>query len=211
MAIEKQFVKEGIKRADIEEFLAREFARAGYSHCDIFRTPLSTRIVVFASRPGMVIGRGGKNIDTITEIIRQKFNLDNPQLDVREIEVPELDAQIIAKQIASALERGLNPTRVANITLQRVMDAGAAGILIKISGKLRGEMARCEKFSAGYLKHSGEPVENLVKKGYATATTKPGIIGVQVKILPELPKELEIAKKGAMGDFYGNPKIKADS
>lgn len=196
MAIEKQFVKEGIKKAEIEEFLAEEFARAGYSHCDIFRTPMSTRIVVFASKPGMVIGRGGKNVDAITEIIKQKFSLENPQLDVREVENPELDAQIIARQITSALERGLNYTRVANITVQRVMEAGAAGILIRIAGKLGGSISRREKFSAGYLKHSGEPAEKLVRKGYAVANTKPGIIGVQVKILPELPKELEIAKKG---------------
>ncbi len=195
MAIEKQFVKEGIKKADIEEFLAQEFARAGYSHCDIFRTPMSTRIVVYASRPGMVIGRGGKNIDSITEMIRQKFSIENPQLDVREVENPDLDAQIVARHIVSALERGLNYTKVANITLQRVMEAGAAGIFVRVSGKLGGNMSRTEKYSAGYLKHSGEPAETLVKRGYAVANLKPGIVGVQVKILPELPKELEILKK----------------
>lgn len=195
MAKEREFVREGIRQADIEEFLANEFARAGYSHCDIQRTPLSMRIIVHASKPGLVIGRGGRNIDNITKTLKERFQLENPQLDVREVEVPELDAQIIAKQIASALERGLNFIRVANVSLQRVMEAGAVGVQIIISGKIGGDMSRTEKFAAGYLKHAGEPAEELVRKGFTTAQVKLGTIGVRVKILTELPEEIEISKR----------------
>ena len=119
---EKQLINENIRQLRIEEFLSKEFSRAGYSHADIQRTPMAIRITVFAQKPGMVIGRGGKTIDAITKVLKKDFGIDNPQLDVQEIESPDLDANIVAKQIAAAIERGLNYRRVANLTLQRVMN-----------------------------------------------------------------------------------------
>lgn len=195
MASERQFVRDGMKKGEIEEFLSQEFARAGYSHSDIQHTPLATHITVFAQRPGMVIGRGGKNIDAITEMIRQGFGLQNPQLEVREIERPELDANVVAHEIASAIERGLNYRRVINIMIENVMRAGAAGVAIRVGGKLGGDMGRVDKFSAGYLKYAGEQAETEVKKAYATAMVRAGAIGIQVKILPEMPKEIMASRK----------------
>lgn len=195
MAEEKRFIKAAIRSKDVEEFLASEFHKAGYSHSEIQRTPLTMRITVYAHRPGLIIGRGGKNIDKITKILKEKFGFENPQLDIQEIENPDLDAHIIAKQISSAIERGLHYKRIANLTLQRVMDAGAAGVAIRISGKIGGEMGRTEKFSAGYLKYAGEPADTMVDKAYATAHVKLGTIGIQVRIMKEAPKELEISKK----------------
>jgi len=194
MAIEKKFIKEHIKLSQVEEFLANEFARAGYSHVDIARTPVATRVTVWAQKPGIVIGRGGKTIDALTQTLKEKFKMENPALDVREVENPDLDAHIVAKQIATAIERGLKYKRVAQLALQRVMDAGAVGVAIRISGKVGGEMARTEKFSAGYLKFAGEPAERL-SVGYATAMVKLGTIGVQVRILTEPPKELVAVEK----------------
>lgn len=195
MAVEKLFVKEGIKRAYIEEFLFQELAKAGYSHCEIQRTPLSTKITVFVNKPGLVIGRGGKNIDMMVEVLKEKFGLENPQLDVREVDAPALDAMIVAREIATGVERGLNYKRVANLTLQKVMGSGAVGISIRMAGKLGGAKSRFEKFSSGYMKHAGETAETLVKTGAATALTKPGIVGIKVKIMTEFPKEHEILKK----------------
>jgi len=191
MSAEKRFVKEGIRNRNVEEFLTNEFARAGYSHCEIQRTPLSIRITVYAHKPGLIIGRGGKNIDALTQTLKEKFGFENPQLDVQEIKNPDLDPHVIAKWIASAIERGLNYKRVANIALERVMTAGATGVAIRIAGKLGTDMARTEKFSSGYLKYSGEPSESMVKKSYAQANVKLGTIGIQVRILIETPKELE--------------------
>lgn len=191
---EKEFVIEGIKRAQIEEYLESLFDRAGYSHCEIQRTPLGLRIVVYAARPGLVIGRRGRNIDRIINDIKKKFGLDNINLDVREVEVPELDAQVMAREIARALERGINYKKVAHVMLRRIMEK-AAGCCITISGKLSGEIARTEKFFAGYLKYAGEYAESLVSKGYARAELKPGVIGIQVRILPELPKEMKVERE----------------
>jgi small subunit ribosomal protein S3 len=195
MALEKRFVKEGIRNRDVEEFLANEFARAGYSHCEIQRTPLSIRITLYANRPGLIIGRGGKNIETMTKTLKERFGFENPQLDVQEVKNPDLDSHIIAKWIASAIERGLNYKRVVHIALERVMGAGAAGVGIRISGKIGGDMGRTEKFSTGYLKYSGEPSESMVDTAYAQANVKMGMIGIQVRIMKETPKELKIVEK----------------
>jgi small subunit ribosomal protein S3 len=195
MALERKFVKEAIRNLDVEEFLSKEFARAGYSHSEIQRTPLSIRITVFAHKPGIIIGRGGKNIDSMVQTLKERYGFDNPQLDVQEVAVPDLDPSIISKWIASAIERGLNYKRVVNLALERVMDSGAVGVAIRISGKIGGDISRVEKFSSGYLKYSGEPAETEVQKAYAQANVKLGIIGIQVRILCVPPKELELMKK----------------
>ena len=195
MALEKRFVKEAIRNRDVEEFLANEFTRAGYSHCEIQRTPLSIRITVYAHKPGLIIGRGGKNIDAMTQTLKEKFGFENPQLDVQEVKDPNLDPLIISKWIASSIERGLNYKRVANLALEKIMGAGAVGTAIRIAGKIGSDMARVEKFSAGYLKYSGDISDSVVRKAYAQANVKLGIIGIQVRILTEYPKELEFAER----------------
>lgn len=194
MALEKKFVKEAIRNLDIEEFLSKEFSRADYSHSEIQRTPLSIRITVYAHRPGLIIGRGGKNIENIINILKTKFGFENPQLDVQEIREPNLDPFIISRWIASSVERGVNYKRAVNYAIERVMGAGAVGVGIRISGKIGGDMSRAEKFSAGYLKYSGNPAETDVATAYATAIVKLGMIGIQVRIMTEQPKELQIMR-----------------
>ncbi len=189
---ERQFIVENIKRAEIEEFLGTEFSKAGFSHSEIVRTPLATRITVFAQRPGMVIGRGGKTIDNITEILKNRFKLENPQMDVQEVNNPDMDPSIVSKQIAAAIERGINYKRVVNLYMERIMGAGAVGVSIRVGGKLGGDISRFEKFSIGYLKYAGDMAESLVRTAYATAKVKLGLIGIQVRIMPERPPELQI-------------------
>jgi small subunit ribosomal protein S3 len=195
MSLEKKFVKEGIRNMDVEEFLAKEFTRAGYSHCEIQRTPLSIRVTVFANKPGMIIGRGGKNIEYVTNILKERFGFENPQLDVQEVNSSENDPLIVAKWIANSIERGLNYKRVVNQAIERVMSSGAAGVAIRMGGKLGSDISRVEKFSSGYLKYSGNDADVLVRKAYATAIVKLGMIGIQVRILPDRPEELELMKR----------------
>jgi small subunit ribosomal protein S3 len=195
MAVEKHFIEEGIKEAQIEEFLREKFKRAGYSHIEMQRTPLGTRIIVYANRPGLVIGKSGSRIKEITEEVQKKFKLENPMLDVREIENPFLDAQVVAGRIAKSLERGAFYKKVANYYLDEIMAAGAIGVEIKISGKLGGERGRFQKFKQGYIKHAGYYADNLLDKGHAVANLKPGIVGVQVKILKHVPEDLSAKLK----------------
>jgi len=196
MAIEKVFVREGIKESQVEKFLSEKFERAGYSHTEIQRTPLGTRIIVYAHKPGLVIGRSGRRVNEITEEVKEKFGFENPMIDVREVPQPFLDAKIVAKRIAKALERGINYKKVCNYYLQRVMEAGAIGVQIAVSGKLTGsERSRFQKFKDGFIAHSGDYAEKLVDKGYAQAMLKPGIVGVKVKIMLEAPEEFVVEKK----------------
>jgi len=190
MAVIKHFVKEGIKEAQIEEFLSKKFDRAGYSHIDIQRTPLGTRIIVHANRPGLVIGKSGSRIKEITEEVQRKFKLENPMVDVKEIENPFLNAQVVANRIVKSLERGGFYKKVANYYVDEIMRAGAIGVQIRVGGKLGGERGRFQKFKKGYIKHSGYYGDEIVDKGAATATLKLGIVGVQVKILKEVIEDM---------------------
>jgi len=191
MAIEKFFVKEGIKEAEIEEFLRNKFDRAGYSHINIQRTALGTRIIVHANRPGIIIGKSGKTIKAITDEIQYKFGLENPMLDVKEVENPFLNSQIVAKRIAGSLERGSFYKRVVDWYIRQIMDSGAIGVEIKVSGKLGGQRGRFKKFKEGYIKHSGYYADNILDKGKAVANLKPGAVGVQVKIMKDSPDVIE--------------------
>mgnify|MGYP006270064043 FL=1 len=103
MSVVKHFVSEAVKKTEIDEFLRNEFERAGYGGVDITKTPLGTHIVVYAMRPGLIIGRGGETIKELATLLEQKFQLPNPQISVAEIEVPELNAYVIASRFTSAL------------------------------------------------------------------------------------------------------------
>lgn len=193
--IEKVFVKEGIKELQVEEFLADRFERAGYSHTEIQRTPLGTRIIIHAHKPGLVVGRSGKKIRDITEEVKKKFGFENPMLDVKEIKEPFLNSNIVARRITRALKKGVHFKKVANYYLEKVMEAGAIGVQIQVGGKLAGsERSRFQKFKEGFVAHSGDYAETFVDKGYAQTTIKSGTIGVQVKIMKEAPKEFKFEK-----------------
>ncbi|ACV24510.1 30S ribosomal protein S3 [Methanocaldococcus fervens] len=193
--IERTFVKENTTKLLIDEYFKKELSRAGYSHCDIRKTPIGTKITIYAEKPGFVIGRRGSRIRELTKTLAEEFGVEKPQIDVKPVENPDLDAQVVAQKVAQSLERGLHFRRVGHTAVRRVMNAGAKGVIVIISGKLTGERARTEKFMAGYMKHCGEPAEELVDKGRAIAKTKPGVIGVTVKIMrPDvlLPDEIII-------------------
>lgn len=179
------FVKQGIRGVEIEKFIKTRFPMGDYSKMELQRTPLGNKIVIYTNKPGRIIGRGGKNINEMTDALRGKFGLENPQIDIKSIRNPNLDAKIVAKQITSALEKGYNHKKIGNLTLKRIMDAGAIGAQIIISGKLGGGKGVMSKFIEGYLKHSGQPAKELVDYGFEEAKTKPGKIGVRVKIMKE--------------------------
>lgn len=184
MAVEKKFVQEGITKALVHEYLAVELERAGYGGMVMNRTPMGTQITVYAEKPGMVIGKGGKLIRKITRDLDRKFHLDNPQIDVQDVGKGDLNGQVVANRLASSLERGWYFRKAGQSMLRRVMDSGARGCEIIISGKLTGPRSRSEKFIAGYIKHSGKPADDIVDKGYSVAIKKLGVIGCQVRIIP---------------------------
>jgi len=198
MSVVKHFVTEAVKKTEIDEFLRKEFERAGYGGVDIAKTPLGTHIVVYAMRPGLIIGRGGETIKELATILEQKFQLPNPQISVAEIEVPELNAYVISSRVSSALKRGVHFRRAGFWALQQVMEAGALGAEIIISGKLRTERARYEKFRAGYIPKSGDPALKYLRRAELHVQLKPGIYGVKVRIMPpeaKFPDQVQIAEE----------------
>ena len=184
MSVIKHFITDSIKRTEIDEFLQKKLERAGYGGVTISKTPLGTHIVVYAMRPGLVIGRGGETIRELASTLEEKFKVSNPQISVSEIEIPELNAYLVASRVASALQRGVHFRRAGFWSLNQVMEAGALGAEIVISGKLRTERARYEKFKAGYLVKCGEPSIKYMQRAEVHVQLKPGIFGVRVKIMP---------------------------
>ena len=184
MSVVKHFITESIKKTEIDEFLQKKLERAGYGGVTISKTPLGTHIVVYAMRPGLVIGRGGETIRELASILEEKFKVSNPQISVSEIEIPELNAYVVASRVAGALQRGVHFRRAGFWSLNQVMEAGALGAEIVISGKLRTERARYEKFKAGYLVKCGEPSIKYMQRAEVHVQLKPGIFGVRVKIMP---------------------------
>lgn len=199
MSVVKHFIEESVKKAEINGFLRNEFERSGYGGVSITKTPLGTHIVIYTMRPGMVIGRGGETIRELTRVLEEKFQLPNPQISVAEIEIPELNAYVVASRIASALKRGVHYRRSGYWALNQIMEAGALGVEIVISGKLRSDRARYEKFRAGYMPKSGEPARKYMRKAEVHVQLKPGILGVKVRIMPpeaKFPDQVQIVEEG---------------
>ncbi len=197
---DKRIIVENVRRVLLKEYLMKETRRAGFGGLDIQRTPMGTRVTLLAERPGLVIGRKGGAIKSLTEAVDRQFKFDNPQIEVQEVSAPALNAQIMAEKLANALERGWHFRRAGHSTVRRIMEAGAKGCLVVIAGKLTGQRHRTEKFKAGHIKYCGEPRNLWMDRGFAAAKLKPGVIGVTVEIMDpraKLPDEIEIKQPSA--------------
>ncbi len=195
MASERNLLQENIRRVLVKEYLMRATERAGFGGLDIQRTPVGTRLTLVAERPGLVIGRKGATINRLTADVEYEFKFDNPQIEVQEVGEPALNAQIMAEKLASALERGWHFRRAGHSTVRRIMEAGAKGCLVTISGKVTGQRHRTEKFMAGHIKYCGEPRNLFMRRGFSTARKKLGSVGVTVEIMDpnaRLPDEVEL-------------------
>ncbi len=184
MAIEKKFVREGYVKASLDEYFAKQLNRAGYGGMEVNRTPMGTQITVYAEKPGMVIGKAGKVIRKLTRDIDRMYDMDNPQIDAQEVRKPELNAQMMATRLASSIERGWYFRKAGHNAMRAIMNAGALGCEIVISGKLTGARSRTEKIVEGYIKHAGKPVDDIVDEGFAVAIKKLGTLGCKVRIIP---------------------------
>jgi small subunit ribosomal protein S3 len=177
VTVAKSFLQKGVQYMELNAFLARRLVHAGYIDVQLFRTP-----IILAERPAMVIGRRGANVKELQELLEKKFGVERPQIDVIEVNNPDLNAKVIAYGIARAMARGVKFRRAAFVAIRRVMEAGAKGVEIVISGKLSSQRSRFEKYSAGLIYKSGKPSE-LVDEAVVHALLKPGIYGVRVRIL----------------------------
>jgi small subunit ribosomal protein S3 len=194
--IERKIVGERMKELQIEEYITQNLKNSGHSHTKLQRTPLGEKIIIFASRPGLIVGRKGQNIKKLTMDLKRIFKLENPQIEISEVENSNLDAQIVAERIAASLEKyGSQRFKgIVHKVITDVMGAGALGMEIKISGKVPSARAKAWRFYQGYLKKCGDIALTGVNKAHSTAKLKSGIIGVKVSIMPPTTKILDQMK-----------------
>jgi len=184
MSVVSRIIKDSIERLKVDELLAKEFEQSGYGGIILTKTPLGAQINLFTMRPGRVIGKRGRSIRAASERLENELGLSNPQITVLEVEVPELDARIMASRIANALERGVHYRRAIFWALRRIMESGALGCEIVVRGKLRSNRTRFEKVGDGYMPKSGDPALTQVKSAVSHVKLKRGILGVSVSIVP---------------------------
>ncbi len=184
--IERDFVSRNKKEFEIQEFIRSQLGGAGLSHIKIQRTPLGEKIIIYAARPGLVIGSGGSNIKKLTNQLKKEFDLENPQIEINEVENVNLVASVVAERIASGLERfgTMRFKGIGHKTMADVLNAGAKGVEILISGKIPSSRARTWRFYQGYIKKCGHVALTQVDIAYARAKLKSGIAGVKVSIMP---------------------------
>jgi len=181
----------------LKDYLREKIKDAGFSDVEISKTPTGTRIALHVTRPGIVIGRKGVGIRELTEILGTKFGLKNPQISVTEIPKPELSPSVMCNRLASHIERGTAFRRATMWTLQQIMENGAMGVQITISGKLRGDRSAFEKHSLGILPRAGHHADVIVSEDVAHVKTPMGLIGIRIRIADKekLIPEFELKQK----------------
>ena len=196
--IEKDIIAKNMKEYILQEYIAKELPKACYSKIELKKTPLGEKIIIHTARPGLVIGKRGANIHKITENLKDKFKMENPQVEIAEIENPNLDSKSVAERILSSFER-FGPKRFKSIgysALQNIMDAGATGAEIIISGRgVPAKRTKTWRFYAGHLKKSGDISQNYTQKSLVVAELKSGAIGIKVHILTpdvKLPDDIKL-------------------
>ncbi|USN45954.1 MAG: 30S ribosomal protein S3 [Candidatus Woesearchaeota archaeon] len=195
--IERKFISQINKELAVKEYIRSTLRNVGLSDIRMIRTPIGEKIIVKTSRPGIVVGRGGSNIATLSAKLKEDFKLENPQIEIEEVKNTALDAQIVAETITSSLER-FGPQRfkaIGHKMMAEIMHAGAMGVEILISGKIPSSRAKVWRFYQGYIKKCGDIAVTYVLEAKAQAQLKTGVVGVQVRIMPpdiKLPDAITI-------------------
>ena len=178
----KNVIKDNYNAMLLNEFLRKEIKDAGFAEFEITKTPTGTRVTLYVTRPGIVIGKKGFGIKALTQKLETDYGLKNPQVAVEEIVKPELSPSVMCNRMGSHIERGTAFRRATMWTLQQIMDGGALGVQITVSGKLRGDRSAFEKHTAGILPRSGYHAETIVEEDIAHVQTPMGLIGIRIRI-----------------------------
>jgi small subunit ribosomal protein S3 len=189
MSAVKNVIKDNYNMMLLKDYLRTQIKEAGFSHAEISKTPTGTRVALHVTRPGIVIGRKGTGIRELTDKLATDFGLKNPQISVVEIDNPELSPSVMCNRMAGLLERGTAFRRATMWTLPQIMNNGAMGVQITISGKLRGDRSAFEKHTAGILPRAGHHAQVVVSEDIAHVETPMGLIGIRIRIAR---KEMDI-------------------
>ena len=195
--IEREFVAQKTKEYYIRKHIEAKLRNVGISQIKLKKIPLGEKIIIYTSRPSLIVGSKGSNIKQLTKDLRTKFKLENPQIEINEVKDIFLDASIVAERVAGSLERfgSARFKGVGHKVMENVLRAGALGVELIISGKIPGSRAKSWRFYRGYLKKCGDIAFSGVRKAQKFALLKSGVIGIKVAIMPAnlvLPDHIEI-------------------
>ena len=178
----KSVIKDNYNMMLLNDFLREEIKEAGFHKVEISKTPSGTKIMLHVTRPGIVIGRKGVGIKQLTEKVESDFGFKNPQISVEEIPKAELSPNVMCNRLAAHIERGTAFRRATMWTLNQIMEAGALGVQITISGKLRGDRSAFEKHTQGILPRAGNYAKDIVSEDITHTKTPMGLIGIKIRI-----------------------------
>lgn len=181
----KDYSRLVLEDAEIRQFLNERLKLAGLVDVEIERLVAKVKIILHATRPGVVIGRGGSGIEDLKKDLANLLKISDPDknldLVIEEVRQPELSARLIAMRVAGEIERRLPHRRVVKRSIERVMIAGAQGVKITLSGRIGGAtIGRTEKYSAGTVPLS--TIRADIDYAQVPALTKSGYVGVKVWI-----------------------------
>lgn len=188
--IERKIVEDKFIEFKISNFIRNEISDVPIQDIAFEKTPIGERITIHTSTPGLVIGREGSNIKRLTELLRKRFNFENPQIKIGEVENMFLSADVVAKKIANDLSNfGSQKFKLTGFkSLMNIMNSGAMGVEIRITGKLPSSRSKSWRFAKGYLKKTGYVSDFLVDHAIEKVTLKTGVVGIKVSImLPDTP------------------------
>jgi small subunit ribosomal protein S3e len=190
-----KMVADGMFKAELDSFFAKELAEEGYSGVEVRVTPQRTEIIVQATRTQEVLGEKGRRIRELTALIQRRFNFKEGTVELyaEKVQNRGLCAQAQAESLRYKLIGGLAVRRACYGVLRFIMESGAQGCELIVSGKLRGQRAKSMKFLDGLMIHAGEPSQTYVTKAVRSVLLKQGVLGIQVRIM--LPHDPE-GKRG---------------
>ena len=192
----RKFVGVRKEEFNIKQFVKKMFGMGKVSRVEIEYTPVGEKIIVSTHKPGWIIGKRGEKINELTEVLKKRFKMENPHVDIDEIMHPEFDAQLVADDIALTLERfgAMKYKASAYKALGRIKNGGALGAELRLAGKLPSDRARAWRFAFGYLKKTGDAASR-VDRAESVAHTKQGVVGIKVAILApgvKMPDQITI-------------------
>lgn len=188
--IEKKVLADKFALFGIITFIKKQIPDVPIKEITFDKIPMGERITIHTSTPGLVIGREGSNIKKLTRNLKAEFKFENPQVKIAEIKQPFLSASIVSRMMANDLARfGSKKFKLTGFkALMNIMNAGAMGVEIRITGKLPSTRAKSWRFNKGYLKKTGYVSDFLVDHAIEKVTLKTGVVGIQVSImLPDTP------------------------
>merc|ERR1712240_380958 len=181
----KKFVKDGVFKAELNRFLTNELAEDGYSGVQVRHTPARTEIIILATRTQNVLGEKGRRIRELTSLVQKRFGFAEGSVELYAEKVAQrgLCAIAQAESLRYKLVGGLAVRRACYGVLRFIMESGAKGCEVVVSGKLRGQRAKAMKFTDGLMTHSGEPLNDYVDMAVRHVLLRQGVLGIKVKIM----------------------------